>query len=88
MKLLHYTTPDCLNKPNLSVEERNAMIGKEIKNVPKLSFGEHEEVRSYILLEFDDLKNERLLEDEKELYILGFRTGAKALMEILNLKIN
>lgn len=25
-----------------------------IKNVPKLSFGEHEEVRSYVLLEFDN----------------------------------
>ena len=25
-----------------------------LKNVPKLSFGEHEEVKTYILLEFDD----------------------------------
>ena len=25
-----------------------------IKSIPKLSFGEHEEVKSYILLEFDD----------------------------------
>lgn len=52
MKLLHYTTPDCLNKPNLSAEERNAMIGKEIKNVPKLSVDGS--ILNYLIINFDN----------------------------------
>ena len=41
-----------------------------------------------LLLRFDDLKNKRYIEEEKEFYVLGFQTGAQALMEILNLKTN
>ena len=52
MKLLHYTTPDCLNKPNLSIEERNLMLGKEIKNVPKIKIDS--DVLNYIMISFDD----------------------------------
>lgn len=51
-KLLHYTTSDCLNKPNLSVEERNALIGKEIKNVPKLTVDGT--LLNYLIISFDN----------------------------------
>ena len=36
----------------MSIQEMKDL--QYIKNVPKLSFGEHEEVKNYILLEFDD----------------------------------
>ena len=52
MKLLHYTTPDCLSKPNLSVEERNAMLGKEIKNIPK--FYVDKNYLNYLVISFDN----------------------------------
>ena len=52
MKLLHYTTPDCLDKPNLSVEERNALIGKEIKNIPKLIVDGS--ILNYLIVRFDN----------------------------------
>lgn len=51
-KLLHYTTPDCLEKPNLSIEERNALIGKEIKNVPKLTVDGS--ILNYLIVSFDN----------------------------------
>ena len=51
-KLLHYTTPDCLEKPNLSVEERNALIGKEIKNIPKLTVDGS--ILNYLIVSFDN----------------------------------
>ena len=51
-KLLYYTTPDCLEKPNLSVEERNALIGKEIKNIPKLYVDDN--ILNYLLISFDN----------------------------------
>ena len=35
-KMLYYTTKDCLNKPALTEEETIGLIGKNIKNVPKL----------------------------------------------------
>lgn len=52
MKLLHYTTPDCLDKPNLSVEERNVMLGKEIKNIPK--FYVDKNCLNYLVISFDN----------------------------------
>ena len=70
-----------------TLPKENKLSKDENEIFEKLRSGLTDEQKS-LLLEFDDLKNERLLEDEKELYILGFRTGAKALMEILNLKIN
>ena len=61
-KLLHYTTPDCLEKPNLSIEERNALIGKEIKNVPKLTVDGS--ILNYLIVSFDNFtlnKNEVII---------------------------
>ena len=67
--------------------KENKLSKDENEIFEKLRSGLTDEQKS-LLIEFDDLKNERLLEDEKELYILGFWTGAKALMEILYLKLN
>ena len=60
-RLLIVNTPDCLDE---SQEQYQMMIDKYdlatmrqkgyLKVTPKIAFGEHEEVRSYILLEFDD----------------------------------
>ena len=35
-RLLYYTTPDALNRPNLTEEQAMELFGKNIKNVPKL----------------------------------------------------
>ena len=60
-RLLIINTPNCLDTKqvqfqeiidNMSIQEMKDL--QYIKNVPKLSFGEHEEVKNYILLEFDD----------------------------------
>lgn len=67
--------------------KENKLNKDESEIYEKLRSGLTDE-QKVLLLEFDDLKNERHLEDEKELYILGFRMGAQALMEILNLKTN
>lgn len=60
-RLLVINTPNCLDESQVQFQDEinkaNLAYLKDkqyIKNVPKLSFGEHEEVRSYILLEFDD----------------------------------
>ena len=60
-KLLIINTPNCLDDTQVQFQEiidnynLQDMKDKQfLKNVPKLSFGEHEEVKSYILLEFDD----------------------------------
>lgn len=60
-KLLVVNTPDCLDDTQVQYQEiidnmnlQDLKDGQYIKNVPKLSFGEHEQVKSYILLEFDD----------------------------------
>ena len=51
--------------------KENKLSKDENEIFEKLRSGLTDEQKS-LLLEFDDLKNERLLEDEKELYILGF----------------
>ena len=60
-KLLIINTPDCLDDSQVQYQEiingynlQDLKDKQYLKNVPKLSFGEHEEVKSYILLEFDD----------------------------------
>ena len=60
-RLLLIDTPDCLddnlyqNKfPIESISVKELHDQGYIKAVPKLAFGEHEIVKSYILLEFDD----------------------------------
>ena len=37
-KMLHYTTKDCLNKPNLTEDESLELFGKNIKIIRHPSF--------------------------------------------------
>ena len=60
-RLLIINTPDCLDRIQAQYQDKiNTYTIKRMKDeqyikaVPKLSFGEHEEVKSYIMLEFDD----------------------------------
>lgn len=60
-KLLIINTPDCLDASQAQYQQviedytiKRMKDEQYIKAIPKLSFGEHEEVKSYILLEFDD----------------------------------
>lgn len=60
-KLLVINTADCLDEEQVQYQEiinnynlQDLKDKQYIKNVPKLEFGEHEEVKAYILLEFDD----------------------------------
>jgi hypothetical protein len=60
-RLLVINTPDCLDESKLQYQEVLEHVTldflhdrKYLRTVPKIPFGEHEEVRSYILLEFDD----------------------------------
>lgn len=51
-KMLYYTTPDCLNKPDVPEEEEIEMFGKNIKLVPKLVVDNS--VLNYIIISFDN----------------------------------
>lgn len=51
-RLLYYTTPDALNKPNLTEEQAMGLFGKNIKIVPKLYIDK--EVLNYIVISFDN----------------------------------
>ena len=51
-KMLYYTTPDCLNKPELSENQSIEMFGKNIKIVPKLYVDNS--VLNYIIISFDN----------------------------------
>lgn len=51
-KMLHYTTRDCLNKPNLTEDETYELFGKNIKIVPKLYIDGS--VSNYIIVSFDN----------------------------------
>lgn len=60
-KLLIINEKDCLDDTKYQYQEIvNGFTLKQLKDkqyiraIPKLEFGEHEEVKSYILLEFDD----------------------------------
>lgn len=60
-RLLIINTPDCLDRNQVVYQQeidkhtiKTMMDDQYIKAIPKLSFGEHEEVKSYIMLEFDD----------------------------------
>ena len=50
-RLLHYTTKDALNKPNLNEDQSIELIGKNIKIVPKLYVDNS--VLNYIIISFD-----------------------------------
>jgi hypothetical protein len=51
-KMLHYTTRDCLNKPNLTQDESYDLFGKNIKIVPKLYVDGS--VLNYMIVAFDN----------------------------------
>ena len=60
-RLLIINTADCLDEEQVQYQDiieqfnlQKLKDGQYLKNVPKLSFGEHEDVKAYILLEFDD----------------------------------
>ena len=56
-KMLHYTTRDCLSKPNLSQAESLELFGKNIKIVPKLYVDGS--VLNYIIVSFDNFSQNR-----------------------------
>lgn len=56
-RLLHYTTKDALEKPNIGEDASIELIGKNIKNVPKLYVDE--KVYNYIFILFDDFQPSR-----------------------------
>ena len=51
-RLLHYSTPDCLDRPNISEKETLELFGKNIKIVPKLYVDNS--VLNYIIISFDN----------------------------------
>ena len=51
-RLLHYTTPDALTRDNISEDESLALIGKNIKIIPKLYVDKS--VLNYIIVSFDN----------------------------------
>lgn len=60
-KLLIINAPNCLDRTQDQYQReiekytiKDMKDAQYIKAIPKLSFGEHEEVKSYIMLEFDD----------------------------------
>lgn len=50
-KLLYYTSPDCLDKPNVPQDKALELFNKNIKLVPKLLIDK--DVLNYILINFD-----------------------------------
>lgn len=51
-KMLHYTTRDCLNKPQLTEDETLELFGTNIKLVPKLTVDRS--VLNYVIVSFDN----------------------------------
>ena len=51
-RLLYYTSDDCLTKEDITEEQTYSLIGKNIKNVPKLKVDNS--VLSYVLINFDN----------------------------------
>lgn len=56
-KLLYHTTKDCLDMPNVTDEQMVEMMGKNIKNVPKLTVDST--VLNYIIINFDNFTPNR-----------------------------
>ena len=56
-RLLYYTTKDALYQPNLTEEQTIGLIGKNIKNIPKLYVDGS--VLSYIIIGFDNFTPNR-----------------------------
>ena len=59
-RLMIINTPNCLNEDNVAYNSVTHFNLKDLKDrgyiklEPKLNFGEHEDVKSYMLLSFDD----------------------------------
>ena len=51
-KMLHYTTRDCLSKPDLTEDETFEMFGKQIKIVPKIYVDGS--LQNYMIISFDN----------------------------------
>lgn len=51
-KLLYYTTPDCLDKPSLTNEQKVGLIGTNVRIVPKLPLDGT--VKNYIVISCDN----------------------------------
>lgn len=51
-RLLFYTTPDALDKPDITDEQTIEMIGKQIKNIPKVQVDK--ELLNYVIISFDN----------------------------------
>ena len=56
-RLLYYTTKDALSRPNISEDDSIALIGKNIKMVPKLYVDGS--VLAYIIISFDNFTQSR-----------------------------
>ena len=56
-KMLHYTTKDCMSKPDLTEDESLELFGKNIKIVPKLYVDGS--VLNYIIISFDNFTENR-----------------------------
>ena len=59
-RLLYYTTPDALHKPNLSEDQTYGLFGQQIKIVPKLYVDRS--VLTYIIISFDNFVQSENLE--------------------------
>lgn len=53
-KLIYYTTPDCMKKPDLTEEQSIALIGpkKQIRSIPKVTV--NSDVLNYVIVNFDN----------------------------------
>lgn len=51
-KLLYYDSEDALKKPNLTEEQSISLLGKQIKNVPKVRVDP--QIKSYLIISFDN----------------------------------
>jgi hypothetical protein len=56
-KMLHYTSRDCLDRPDLTEDQSLELFGKNIKIVPKLYVDGS--VLTYIIISFDNFTGNR-----------------------------
>ena len=50
-RLLFYNTPDCLKRGNLTPKQSVSLIGKNIRNIPKLKIDKS--ILNYVIVKFD-----------------------------------
>ena len=53
-KLLYYTDRDCLNKPDLTTEQKMSMINRQIKIVPKIDIESDSLCPNYLVITFNN----------------------------------